>query len=157
MSTTIQQDNESAPLMRRPGPVLNRRSLTLLFGLVLLFPVVIVAILAVLLPAAHDRPLAVSAKLVTKVGRTQELRVRNESDVPLRALRIELNGAFAYFPQAPLPPGEQVDLELDWFMKKTGSHLEPDKTEIRTIHISARLPGNQRAVFEKQVSPRSKS
>lgn len=151
MSNRVQQDNESAPLMRRPGLLLNRRSLSLLFGLVLLCPIVIVVVLSVILPTAHDRPLAVSAEFFEQPGNLPELRVRNEGEVPLRALRIELNGAFAYYPQAPLPPGQAVDLELDWFMKKTGSHLEPAQTEIRTIHISARLPGNQRAVFEKTV------
>jgi hypothetical protein len=157
MSISDQQDNGSAPPSRRPGVALSRRGLTLLFGLVLLCPIVIVGALAVILPAAHDRPLAVSAELVATGGKPQKLRIRNEGEFPLRAVRIELNGAFAYFPQAPLPPGEEVDLDLDWFMKKTGSHLEPGQTEIRTIHISARLPGNQRAVFEKTITSLSKS
>lgn len=152
MSVSLPQDNESPSLTRRPGLVLNRRSLTLLFGLVLLCPVVILIGLAWILPAAHDRPLAVSAELVTLSGQTQTLRIRNDAGVPLRALRIELNGAFAYFPQAPLPPGQILDLGLGWFMKKTGSHLEPSQTQIRTIHISARLPGNQRAVFQKTIT-----
>lgn len=155
MSISGGQHNESHP-PRRPGLALSRRGLTLLFGLVLFCPIVVVTALAVILPAAHDRPLMVSAELVAVGGKQQTLRIRNEEEIPLRAIRIELNGAFAYFPHAPLPPGEQVDLSLDWFMKKTGSHFDPNNTEIRTIHISARLPGNQRAVFEKNVNPLSK-
>lgn len=147
MSNTAQQSDESTPTLRRPGPKLNSRGLTLLFGAVLLCPLALITLLFFILPAAHDRPLQVEVNLIGEPGKPEMVRIKNTGDATLQSLRVELNGAFAYFPQAPLTPEQQVDLSLDWFMKKTGQHLDPAQTDIRTVHVSARLPGNQRAVM----------
>ena len=151
MSERVEQSDPSPYLTRRPGLKLNSRSLTLLFAAVLLCPLALIALLIWTLPAAHDQPLSVEVNLIREQGKSQAVRITNIGDVLLQSLRIEVNGAFAYFPQAPLPPKQDVDLSLDWFMKKTGQHLDPDATEIRTIHISARLPGNQRAVMNSSL------
>lgn len=146
MSTPADLTVDSMQDSRRPGPKLNSRSLTLLFGGVLFCPIAIIAFLYLILPAAHDRPLPVQVTMIDEVGKSRSMRLVNAGDVALQSVRIEVNGAFAYFPQAPLQPKDEVEVSLDWFMKKTGQHLDPDRTEIRTVHVSARLPGNQRAV-----------
>ena len=151
MAFNSQSETNPLPLARRPGLVLERRDLTLLFGFVLLIPILLVIVLSMILPAAHDRTLTVTAELINGEGAESALRLHNIGQTSLHALRIELNGAFAFFPQAPLLPDKSVDFPLKWFMKKTGSHLDPSQTTIRTVHVSARLPGNQRAIFEKHV------
>ena len=151
MSERVEQSDPSPYLTRRPGLKLNSRSLTLLFAAVLLCPLALIALLIWTLPVAHDQPLSVEVNLIREQGKSQAVRITNIGDVLLQSLRIEVNGAFAYFPQAPLPPKQDVDLSLDWFMKKTGQHLDPAATEIRTIRISARLPGNQRAVMNSPL------
>ena len=151
MSEKVEQPGQSPYQIRRPGLTLNSRSLTLLFAIVLLCPLTLIALLIFTLPAAHDKPLSVKVDLIREQGKSPAVRITNVGEVSLQSLRIELNGAFAFFPQAPLPPKEDVDLSLEWFMKKTGQHLDPAATEIRTIHISARLPGNQRAVMTSNL------
>lgn len=132
------------PVSRRPTLTLSRRGLTLLLATVLACPVLIWSLLTLMLPRAHDRPLDLQIELDGDTP--QSLKLINTGNEPLSSLRIELNGAYAYFPDQPLAPGETVTLRLDWFLKKTGQRLQPDHTEIRTIHVSARLPGNSRAV-----------
>lgn len=133
--------------LRRPVPTLSPRQLSLLFGLVLLCPIAVGTSLYLILPKAHDRPLSISVELVDPQQPSGILRLKNNGDVPLHGLRIELNGAFAYFPREPLPPEQTTEVSLQWFMKKTGQRLQATQTPIRKIDVSARLPGNQRAVY----------
>lgn len=151
MTETLPQTDKSVHLSRRPVLTLERRRLTQLIGLMLFTPVAIIVVLYQILPPTHDRPLQVAANLISEYGKPQVVRLTNTGDVALQNLRIELNGAYAYFPHAPLAPHDRLDISTEWFMKKTGQHLDPAKTEIRTIHISARLPGNQRAIFNEDI------
>ncbi len=153
MTQGLPQVEKTVWLERRPAPRLRHRGLTLLLGLVVLCPVTLGTLIYLMLPTAHDRPLAVAVDLLSEQGKPHSLRLKNKGDVPLQNVRIELNGAFAYFPQASLAVNEQVDLSLGWFMKKTGQHFPPAQTAVRTVHVSARLPGNQRALFAKEFSP----
>lgn len=134
-------------LARRPVATLTRRQLTLLFALVLLCPIVVGTVLYVVLPTAHDRPLSITVEFIDVQKPDGKVRIKNTGDIPLHGLRIELNGAFAYFPREPLPPAEHTDVSLEWFMKKTGQRLQAGQTPIRKIDVSARLPGNQRAIY----------
>jgi len=142
MDNSARQATEPVP--RRPTRTLSRRGLTLLLATVLASPVLIWSLLTLMLPKAHDRPLDVQIELDWDTP--QSLKLINTGNEPLSSLRIELNGAYAYFPDQPLAAGETAVLRFDWFLKKTGQRLHPDHTEIRTIHVSARLPGNYRAV-----------
>ncbi|MFO0918953.1 MAG: hypothetical protein U0872_11640 [Planctomycetaceae bacterium] len=144
--------DESGRVVRRPTLILNRKRLALLFGFVLICPLMAVALIYWILPQAHDLPLPVEVVLLVDSAEPPVVRVKNLGAAPLHSLRIELNGAFAYFPQAPLPAQEYVDLPLDWFMKKTGHPFRSTQTDIRTIHISARLPNNRRAIFSQSFS-----
>jgi len=144
-------DTKTDTLPRKPGLRLGSRGLTLLLGSVLLCPIVAVLVLAAILPKAHDKPLAVTANVVHPMGTEPALAVRNVGETELRSMRLELNEAYAYLPQARLAAGAEVQVPLSWFAKKTGQHFEPDKTDVRAVHISARLPGNERALFRQTV------
>lgn len=150
MTELVPQSEANIHLNRRPVLTLEHRRLTQLIGFMLLSPVAVVAVLYLILPPTHDRPLQVAANLIAEYGKPQVVRLTNTGDIPLQSIRVELNGAYAYFPTAPLAPHEHLDLSTEWFMKKTGQHLDPAKTAIRTVHISARLPGNQRAIFNEE-------
>lgn len=142
---------ETDRLPRKPGVSLGSRGLTLLLGSVLACPILAVLVLAAILPKAHDKPLAVTTRLSRTAKEEPALAVKNVGETPLTALRLEVNEAYAYLPQASLAAGAEVEVPLTWFAKKTGQHFEPDKTPVRAIHISARLPGNERALFRQTL------
>ena len=154
MTETLRQADDAAQNMRRPALMLAGRQLTLLIGLMLVTPIAVVALLSLILPPAHHRSLPITVDLISEYGKPQMIRLTNTGDVTLQYLRIELNGAYGFFPQTSLPPHEQMDFSAERCMKKTGQHFESDKTELRTIHISARLPGNQRGVLTENLKDR---
>lgn len=145
------EQGEGFSLVRKPGLRLERRGLTLLLGGVLLLPILAVSIISATLPTAHDHPLNVTTRLVKPGTAGAAVVVHNQETVELASLRVELNGAYFHLPKGRLAPDAELELPLDWFAKKTGSTFDPRETPVRAIDISARLPGNRRAVYRETV------
>ena len=147
---------------RAPGIRLGRLGLTVLLISILSLPILAVLALSRSLPPAHDQPLAMRIRLATSESGDAAIRLTNESADELQNLRVEINQAFHFLPPDALSPEGELVLPLHWFAKKSGHRFHPEKWQLETVRVSARLPNNHSAAASQQfqnlgqLAPRGK-
>lgn len=168
--TKLKPSGESARIGEQSSqlaaaPVLSRRGLTLLLGLMCLVPIVTISIMQLTMPPVRPGELKAEVSLMNVppanyYDQHSDLRlpfptasvvVKNSGDQPWTHVNVRLNRDYQIYQHGdPIKPGESRAYFLDRFVSRTGAQLNVRLTKLKDIEIYARLPDKSRATFEQE-------